>query len=94
MLELAGAPGTESIYAVAFSSGVLADAFTERIKDMQSLCGLGAEFPGLPPANHASYPGHGVQRWQAYLEHLAFSYPGQVEWRKIEFRHVAYRGQR
>jgi hypothetical protein len=91
VLELAGSPGTERIYAIAVTTRMLADAFADRIQDIQSLCRPGARFPDMLPANNFQYPRERIQHWQIYLEQLSLKYPGQVEWREFKFRHIAGR---
>jgi len=91
VLELAGSPGTERIYAIAVKTRMLADAFADRMQDIQSLCRPGTNLSGLLPANNFQHPRERIQHWQTYLEQLSLNYPGRLEWREFKFRHIAER---
>ena len=92
VLELAGSPGTERIYAIAVTTPELADRFAERMDEIQSLCRPGRNFPGKLSAPSFQDPRDRVQHWHNYLKQLSHKYPGQLEWREFSFRHIAVRG--
>ncbi len=86
VLKLGGSPGTERIYAIAATTAELADIFTNRIEEIQSLCRPGRKFPGMLPAGRFQHPQERIQRWQHYLNWLSTNNPGLIEWREFRFR--------
>jgi hypothetical protein len=93
VLELDGSPGTERIYAIAVTTPELAGRFADRIAEFQSLCRSGRKFPGTLPANSLPHPQpqERIRRWQRYLHQLSNANSGQLQWRELSFRHVAFR---
>jgi hypothetical protein len=91
VLELDGSPGTERIYAIAVTTPELADRFADQIAEFQGLCRPGPKFPGLLPANSLPHPQERIRRWQSYLKQLSNTNSGQLQWRELSFRHVAFR---
>jgi len=86
VLELGGSPGTERIYAIAATTPELADIFTNRIEEIQSLCRPGKKFPGIFPSDRFQHPRERIQRWQHYLTWLSTNNPGRIEWREFRFQ--------
>ena len=84
VLELAGSPGTERIYAIAIAAPGLAAIFSDRMSDLQDLCQPGSNYPETLKARGNAYPHERVQRWQNYLNWLSAKNTGLVDW--LEFR--------
>ncbi|MEJ2169425.1 MAG: DUF4384 domain-containing protein, partial [Desulfobacterales bacterium] len=87
VLELAGSPGMERIYAIAVTSPDLAARFAARLAEVQGLCRSGQRFPdGLTAGNPQRSDARNYQ-WQAYLHRLSADHPERVQYREISFWH-------
>jgi hypothetical protein len=89
VLELAGSPGRERVFAIAITSPDLADRFSDRLKEVQDLCRPGKRLTDdLMAANSRTYA-EGIYQWQDFLIRLSADNPGLVQWRAISFWHVS-----
>lgn len=88
ILQLAGPPGTEHIYAIAVTEPGLAGRLNERMKGIQGLCRPGDGYPSILRPGSLRLPHERVDRWQNYLSWLSDNHPGMMDWRKIQFRHA------
>ena len=87
ILELAGSPGKESVYAIAITRPDLADGFASRLNSIQDLCRPGQKFsetirPGVSRNAEAR-----IHQWQNHLSRLSADNPGWVQWQEISFWH-------
>jgi hypothetical protein len=88
VLQIAGAPGIESIYAIVITRSGLAGMFDERIKHVQGLCRPGTSYPDFLQSGGLRWPHERIQRWQNYLTWLSSNHPEIIDWREIRFRHA------
>ena len=87
VLELAGSSGMERVFAIAMTSRVLANGFTERLKDIRGLCRPGQEYSDALIPGYSRYADERIYRWQNYLSRLSADNPGLVQWQEISFWH-------
>ena len=87
VLQLAGPPGTERIYAIAITAAGLAGRFEERMRPVQGLCRPGDSYPAILQSGSLRRPHERINRWQHYLSWLSDNHPGTMDWREILFRH-------
>lgn len=87
VLELVGHAGMERVYAIAITGPNLADRFAARLGKMQGLCRPGQKFPNNFLSGPLGSPRERVRHWQDYLNRLAMSNPGLIQWREIRFWH-------
>ena len=88
VLELAGSPGMERVFAIALTRPDLADRFADRLEKVQGLCRPGKIFPESLVAGNFQHDGERIYRWQSYLSRLAADNPGLVHYREISFWHA------
>ena len=88
ILQIAGAPGMESVYAIVITASGLAGRFDDRLDHVQGLCRPGANYPDFLQSSRLRFPHDRFQRWQNYLTWLSDNHPGIIEWREIRFRHA------
>lgn len=87
VLELAGTPGMERIYAIAVTAPDLADRFRYQLGQLQGLCAPGRSFPKELSVRGRRQSYARVERWQQYLKHLATQHPAKLQWREFRFWH-------
>jgi hypothetical protein len=87
VLELVGHAGMERVYAIAITGPNLADSFAARLGKMQGLCRPGQKFPNNFLSGPLGSSRERVRHWQDYLNRLAMSNPGLIQWREIRFWH-------
>ncbi len=87
ILQLAGPPGTERIYAIAITAAGLAGRFEDRMKPVQGICESGDGYPAILQSGGLRRPHERIDRWQNYLSWLSDNHPGMMDWREIRFRH-------
>jgi hypothetical protein len=88
VLQIGGAPGIESIYAIVIMASGLAGRFDDRLEHVQGLCRTGASYPDFLQSGSLRFPRDRFQRWQNYLTWLSDNHPETIEWREIRFRHA------
>jgi len=84
VLELAGSPGMESVFAVAITSRVLADGFYDRLRGIPGLCRAGPKYSNT---GYSRYSEERIDQLQYTLSRLSADNPGLVQWQAISFRH-------
>jgi hypothetical protein len=87
ILELAGSPGMERVFAIAMTSRVLADRFAGRLAEVRGLCRLGQRFPDNVTTGNLQRSNDRIYQWQAYLNRLSADNPELVQYREISFWH-------
>ena len=87
ILELAGSPGMESVFAIAITRPDLADQFASRLKSVQDLCGPEQKFSQTPRPGISGYVEDPFHQWQNNLSRLSADNPGLVHWQEISFWH-------
>ena len=87
VLELAGAPGVERIYAIAVTAPDLADRLGYQLDRLQGMCTPGRRFPDNLSARGRRQSYGRIDRWQQYLKQLATQYPTKLQWREFRFWH-------
>lgn len=87
VLELAGSPGMERVYAIAITSPDLAARFAGRLAEVQGLCRFGQRYPDSLTAGNPQRSEDRIYQWQAYLNRLSADHPELVQYREISFWH-------
>lgn len=87
VLELAGLPGMERVYAIAITSPDLAARFAGCLAEVQGLCRSGQRFPDDLSAGNPQRSDDRIYQWQAYLNRLSADHPELVQYREISFWH-------
>jgi hypothetical protein len=87
VLELEGLPGMERLYAIAITSGGVADRFGYQLGELQGLCQSGSSFPEKISAGDSRQPGERIYLWRRYISQFAARYPEKVHWREFRFWH-------
>lgn len=88
ILELAGSPGMERVFAIAITRPELADRFTSRIDSIPDLCRPGQKFSETIGPGISRYAEERIHRWQNHLSRLSADNPGWVQWQEISFWHT------
>lgn len=88
VLELAGSPGMERVFAIALTRPDLADRFADLLEEVQGLCRPGKRFPESLIAGNSRHDDERIYQWQSYLSRLSADNPGLVHYREISFWHV------
>ena len=87
ILELAGSPGRESVYAIAITRPDLSDGFASRLNSIQDLCRPGRKFLEAIRTGNSRYAAERIRQWQNHLSRISTENPGLVQWQEISFWH-------